>query len=178
TTTNPGNPSVAFTLDGKSYSNFAVGPFYWSQNSVPPNANFPPPIATFCLEIDSSQPLPPVGTNTTFSVVNPTASPTIGNDAAKVAAITELYGRYYQTAWTDKTTFHGDTDSTAFQLALWELIYDGAGGKDLNSGRFQASNLGVYSTDAQNMLNSLNGDTSSFNSRFGGSELVALLAPA
>src|SRR5947207_1898583 len=67
TTTNPGNPTVAFTLNGQSYSNFAVGPFYWSQNSVPPNANFPPPIATFCLEIDNSQPLPPVGTNTTFS---------------------------------------------------------------------------------------------------------------
>src|SRR5436309_2917497 len=159
-TSNPGNPTVAFTLDGQSYSNFAVGPFYWSQNSIPPNASFPPPIATFCLEINNGQPLPPVGTNTTFSVVNPLAAPTIGNDAAKVAAINELYGRYYNTAWNDQTTFHGDTNSVAFQLALWELIYDGASSKNLGSGNFQASNLGTYSTTAQNMLNSLNGNTS------------------
>lgn len=178
TTTNPGNPTVGFTLNGTPYTNFAVGPFYWSQNSVPPNANFPPPIATFCIEIDASQPLPPIGTNATFSVVNPTTAPTIDNDATKVAAITELYGRYYTTAWNDKNTFHGDTNSVAFQLALWELVYDGASTKNLGAGNFQAPDLGTYTTTAQNMLNSLNGNTSFFNNKFGGSELVALLAPA
>jgi hypothetical protein len=177
-TTDPGNPTVSFTLNGKSYSNFSVGPFYWKQHSVPPNSNFPPPIATFCIEIDTSQPLPPVGTNTVFSVVKPADAPTIGNDSAKITAITELYGRYYDTAWNDKTKFHGSVESVAFQLALWELLYDGASSKNLSTGNFRAPNLGDNTTTAQSMLDSLNGDTSRFNTRFAGYQLVALLAPA
>ncbi|MCS6865737.1 MAG: hypothetical protein RMJ56_14665 [Gemmataceae bacterium] len=177
-TTNPGNPTVQVTLNSTTFSNLPVGPFYWQQNSIPPNANFPPPIATFCIEIATNQPLPSVGTNTTFSVVRPQDAPTIGNNSAKVAALYELYGRYYDTAWENKTTFTGSTDSVAFQIAIWELIYDGASSPSLSSGNFQASGLGTITTVAQNMLNSLNGDTSYFNNRFAGYELVALIAPS
>ncbi len=176
-TTSPGNPTLAVTLNGTAFPNTPVGPFYWNQNQVPPNTNFPPPIATFCIELDQSQPLPPIGSNTTFSVVNPNAAPTIGNNPAKIAAIAELYGRYYQLAWNDKNTFHGSVDSAAFQLALWELVYDGAASKNLATGNFQAPGLGTYTTTAQNMLNSLNG-SDAFNQNFGGYELIALLAPA
>jgi hypothetical protein len=177
-TTNPGNPSVSFTLNGTSYTNFATGPFYWSQNSVPPNSNFPPPIATFCIEINNNKPLPVIGTNTTFSVTNLSGAPTIGNNPTEIADITQLYGLYYQTAWANQSTFHGDVNSTAFQIALWKLIYDGGTNMNLATGNFQAANLGVYSTTAQSMLNSLNGNTSSFTTRFAGDELVALVTPA
>lgn len=177
-TTNPGNPTVSFTLNGTSYSNFAVGPFYWSQNSVPPNSNFPPPIATFCIEINTSKPLPPIGTNTTFQTMNLNQAPTIGNNPTEIADIKQLYGLYYQTAWANQSTFHGDTNSVAFQLALWKLVYDGGSNLNLSTGNFQAAGLGVYSTTAQNMLNSLNGNTSSFDSRFGGDQLTALVTPA
>lgn len=176
-TTNPGNPTLGVTLNGTPYTNTSVGPFYWNQNQVPPNANFPPPIATFCIELSGTQPLPPIGSNVVFDVVPPAAAPTIGNDPLKVAAIGELYGRYFQTAWLDKNTFHGSVDSAAFQLALWELVYDGAASKNLGAGNFQAGGLGTYTTTAQNMLNSLNG-SNAFATNFGGYELVALLAPA
>ena len=179
-TTSPGNPTLAVTLGSTTYTNTPTGPFYWNQNQIPVNGNFPSPIATFCIEIDQSQPLPPIGTNTVFAVVSPGAATTIGNDPAKVAAITELYGRYYDLAWNDKTTFHGSLESAAFQLALWELVYDGTT-KDINSGNFKAPGLvgpaGDYTQTAQDMLNSLNG-SNAFAQNLGGYELVALLAPA
>ncbi|MDY3554748.1 hypothetical protein R5W24_003877 [Gemmata sp. JC717] len=176
-TTSPGNPFLAVSANGQSFSHTPPGPFYWSQNQSPPNANFPPPIATFCIELSASQVLPPLGSNVLFDVVSPSASPTIGNDPLKIAAIAELYGRYYDFAWNDKNTFHGSVASAAFQLALWELVYDGAGGKNLASGNFQAPVPDAYTTTAQNMLNSLNG-SNAFETNLGGYELVALLAPA
>lgn len=176
-TTNPGNPTLAVTLNNQTFTNTPVGPFYWSQNQVPPNTNFPPPIATFCIELAANQPLPSLGSNVVFDVVSPAAAPTIGNNALKVAAIAELYGRFYDLAWNNKTTFNGSVASAAFQLALWELVYDGSASKNLSAGNFQATGLGTYTTTAQSMLNSLNG-SNAFATRFGGYELVALLAPA
>lgn len=176
-TTNPGNPTLAVTLNNQTFTNTPVGPFYWSQNQVPPNANFPPPIATFCIELAANQPLPSIGSNVVFDVVSPAAAPTIGSNALKIGAIAELYGRYFQTAWLDKNTFHGSVDSAAFQLALWELVYDGGATKNLSAGNFQATGLGTYTTTAQTMLNSLNG-SNAFATNLGGYELVALLAPA
>ncbi|HEY1188705.1 MAG TPA: hypothetical protein VGE74_13710 [Gemmata sp.] len=176
-TTMPGNPTLGVTLNGTNYTNTSVGPFYWSQNQLPVNGNFPPPVATFCIELAANQPLPSIGSNVVFDVVSPAAAPTIGNDPLKVAAISELYGRYFQTAWLDKNTFHGSVESAAFQLALWELVYDGAASKNLATGNFLATGLGSYTTTAQSMLDSLNG-SNAFATNLGGYELVALLAPA
>lgn len=166
------NPAVAFTLNGTGYTNFPTGPFFWTQNALPPNPGFPAPIATFCIEIDGTQPLPPMGANTTFSVVTPAAAPTIGNNPAKIAAITELYGRFYQPAWASNANL---ADSAAFQVALWELVYDT--GRNLKGGDFVTADLGAVDARAQQMLNGLTGDTSAFQTRLGGYELVALLAP-
>jgi len=181
------NPNVAVTLNGTNYNGsngnpkISTGPFYWHTNELPPNTAFPTPTTTFCIEINpASQPLPPTNppTNTDFAVV-----PLTG---ANAAAITELYGRFYNAAgqnWENPNlppryngTFTGSDESTAFQVALWELVYDSD--RNLATGNFQASNLGNVSTLAQGYLNALNGDTSMFNSRFGNSELVELLAPA
>jgi len=174
------NPDVSVKLNGTTYDGNAnpkisTGPFYWHQNELPPNTAFPPPTTTFCIEINpASQPLPPTNppTSTDFAVV-----PLSG---ANALAITELYGRFYNNEagvnWENKATFNGDTASTAFQVALWELVYDTD--KNLSTGNFQADNLGAVSTTAQSYLNALNGDTSMFNSRFSNSELVELLAPA
>jgi len=174
------NPDVAVKLNGTSYDGntnpkISTGPFYWHENELPPNTAFPPPTTTFCIEINpASQPLPPTNppTATDFAVV-----PLSGPNAL---AISELYGRFYNNEagvnWENKSTFNGDTASTAFQVALWELIYDTD--KNLSTGNFQANNLGAVSTTAQSYLNALNGDTSMFNSRFSGSQLVELLAPA
>ncbi|HJZ58664.1 MAG TPA: hypothetical protein VKE74_27225 [Gemmataceae bacterium] len=170
------NPTVTTSLQ----PNAPTGPFSWHDNNLPPNANFPPPTSTFCIEPTGSI-LPSVGTSVVFDVRGLAAAPTIGT-AAKANAVTELYGRFYQSAW-GQAGFTGSSDSVAFQLALWEIITDGpptAGNtNELSNGTFRVSSgIGAPYTTAKSWLNQMNGDASSFNTRFSGQELVALVAPA
>lgn len=168
------NPAVS--LSGSSSGPYTqTGPFYWHDNGLPPNSNFPPPTVTFCIEVNGA--LPSVGGTAVFGVM--TVAADLGT--AKASAITELYGRFYDTAW-DSSSFAGSANSLAFQLALWELAIDGkpAAGNttDLSNGTFTASSaIGPAQSTAQSWLNALNGNTSLFNSRFANRELVALVAP-
>ena len=168
------NPAVS--LSGSSTGPYtSTGPFYWHDSGLPANTNFPPPTATFCIDVNGS--LPSVGGSAVFGVTS--VDGFLG--AAKASAITELYGKFYDTAW-DSSSFTGSTASIAFQLAMWELAIDGkpAAGNttDLQNGTFTASPLiGSTVTTAQAWLNGLNGNTSLFNSRFANRELVALYTP-
>jgi len=180
--TRTGNPNVDVTLNGTTYSGTGgnpakvpTGPFYWTENELPANSSFPPPTTTFCIEISTTQPLPTTGTPVDFQVL----SLSDGLDTTRAAAVTELYGRFYNNElgqnWTNPTTFTGSNASTAFQLALWELVFDT--GRDLSGGNFTANFSGSIYDAAQGYLDALNGDTSSFGTRFGGQELVVLHAP-
>jgi hypothetical protein len=146
------NPSVTTSLG----SNAPTGPFYWTENNLPPNTNFPPPTSTFCIEVGGALPTP--GNSAVFGVQGLTD--TFG--ATTATEITSLYSQYYNTAW-DSSSFGGSANSVAFQLALWELVYDGKAGNPLD--------LSVFTT-AQNMLSSLAGGPTSFNR-----EIVVLHAP-
>jgi hypothetical protein len=162
------NPAVS--LSGSSSGPYTqTGPFYWHDSGIPQNGSFVNPTVTFCIQTSGA--LPGTNQSAVFGVMS--VSDDLG--ASKASLITELYGRYYDTAW-DSASFTGSAASLEFQLALWELSTDGT--KDLSGGSFTVSDaLGSYKTDAQAMLNSLNGDTSSFASRFGNKELIALVAP-
>jgi hypothetical protein len=162
------NPAVS--LSGSSSGPYTpTGPFFWHDSGIPSNGSFPTPTVTFCIEVNGA--LPSVGSSAVFGVQSLSAD--LGS--AKADAITELYGRFYNTAW-ESSSFNGSNDSISFQLALWELATDT--GKNLSSGSFTASSsLGGIVTTAQNWLNSLTGDTSSFSSKFGNQELIALVAP-
>jgi hypothetical protein len=162
------NPAVS--LSGNSGGPYTpTGPFFWHDSGLPPNTSFPSPTVTFCIEVSGA--LPAIGSSAVFGVESISAD--LGS--AKADAITELYGRFYNTAWAS-SSFSGSNDSISFQLALWELATDT--GKDLSAGSFTASSsLGSIVTTAQNWLNSLNGDTSSFTAKYGDKELVALIAP-
>jgi len=180
--TRTGNPNVDVTLNGTTYNGVnpnpakvPTGPFYWTENELPANSSFPPPTTTFCIEISTTQPLPTAGTPVDFQVL----SLSDGLDTTRAAPVTELYGRFYNNEpgqnWTNPTTFTGSDASAAFQLALWELVFDT--GRNLSSGNFTANFSGSIFNTAQSYLNALTGDTSSFNTRFGGQELVVLHAP-
>jgi hypothetical protein len=145
-----------------------TGPFYWTENTLPPNTSFPPPTSTFCIEIGGK--LPDQGLPAVFGVQSLTD--TFGTTTA--AEVTSLYSQYYDTAW-DSSSFGGSANSIAFQLALWELVYDGKAGHplDLSGGTFSVSPaIGSIYTTAQNMLNSLAGGPTAFNR-----EIVVLHAP-
>jgi hypothetical protein len=80
-------------------------------------------------------------------------------------AIEALYGFYYNTSWGSLSSFQSSSsaiqsEATAFQLAIWELIYDGTA--DLtkptatnffSTGNFQSSSSSA--AEAQTMLNNV-----------------------
>jgi len=179
------DPTANVYVNGTLNANTPLGPFYWTDNNNPPNGSFPTPTSTFCIEV--AGPLPGQGSSATFGVTSVAAAPTI-NSTAKASAISELYARYYQNAWSSGS-FTGSTDAIAFQLALWELVYDGSNPSNTTSltDTSASSHFYVKSSDfgasasatvgqAQTWLNSLNG-TKSFYTAFPGQELVALYAP-
>jgi hypothetical protein len=135
------------------------GPFRWTQVD-PPNANFPPSVLGYCIDLDQYIYL---GQPHTFTVQpNLALAPTIGTDA-KAVAITELYDRYYLGGLADTA------GQNAFQFALWELVYDGPDERSLGAGRIQATNA-----QAQAMLSSLG--TPYSNHDLAGSKLLALVS--
>lgn len=96
----------------------------------------------------------PVTTGQTYSYtpVAISALPDVGTDPTKLARIQGLYNRFYKTATTGNADQGG-----AFQLALWEILYDGTGTLNLNSGNFTATGLNgsANATIAQSWLNTL-----------------------
>jgi hypothetical protein len=165
------------TFNGSSEA-VTPGPYFWSTTTTPINS-----VSTFCVQLDS---FIQVGQTYTFQKTSLASAPTIGNQT-KADYITELFGRYYNTAWSNPS-FTGSTQATAFQLALWELVYDGPtdasskGSLDLSSGTFKDTSSSDSSAVslAQKYLNggsgytALSGDTSQFTKNFGGYQLLGL----
>lgn len=154
-----GNPVTYKPYGGNSVS-INAGPFHWTQSS-PSNTNYPNTFTTYCIDLDHF--ISKGSTYAYFPQTDLKVAPTIGDNAAKVGAITELFDHYYKNSLTSTA------NETAFQLALWELVYDGASSKSLGAGRIQASN-----TAAQNLLDSLGKSYS--NHDLAGYQLVALVS--
>lgn len=138
----PGSTSVSYKPNGGSVVSVGGGPFHWTQ-TTPINTNYASAITTYCIDLNHGV---TSGTYTTQS--NLALAPTIGT-AAKGSAITELFDRYYNSSLTSSA------NSSAFQLALWELVYDGATSKSLSAGSIQGDTTKAYTAQAQSMLTSL-----------------------
>jgi hypothetical protein len=70
-----------------------------------------------------------------------------------------------------------NTNAAAFQLGIWELVYDSntSAGVSLSSGKFKAS--GAVATTASSWLTGLSsGPTNSFATNFGDKQLVGLVS--
>jgi hypothetical protein len=179
------NGSGNVSLGGTTINAAPIGPLYWSQTKPdgtpynrPVNGNFPTTFASFCIELGNTAAtqISP-GVPYTFGVrADLTTAPTIGTQA-KADAILELYGTHYNPAWANPS-FGGSADSVAFQLALWELIYDGPGGS-LTGGNFSVDPA-VFpeSSIAQGWVSGLTGNPGAFAANLPNMELVALVAPA
>lgn len=149
-----------------------LGAFSWKDTNVDqPNPSFPSTIKTFCIELDQGLPTlnPPTAT---FKITDPASAPTL--NAAKADAIRALYGNFYD-AQNDKVI---DGKDRAFQIALWEIVYDlgSTNGLNLSNGDFAYNVSSATLTDANTMLSGLGGGLDKFNAS--GYELVALVAPA
>jgi hypothetical protein len=158
----------------------APGPYYWKNPPTALNAN----TATFCVQLDQ---FVTVGNTYQFQTSSLANLPTVGN-SIKANYITELFGRHFNTAWLNPS-FTGSTASVAFQLALWELIYDGPttanpkGNLNLANGTFAdtssgdaaaVSLAGKYLNGGSGGYVALTGDASQFALRLPGYSLTGL----
>ena len=165
--------SVNVKLDNVSYQAYPAGPFNWKNTT---DGALPPTLKTFCIELDQGLPelTPPTATFRVTSV--PNATDTNITDPNQVKAIQALYGNNY-----DATTGGAlGGQNLAFQLALWELVYD-FGNVNLGTGRFVSEASAGTNGIAAGMLAGVTGGglTTGLNSfNAGGYELVALVAPA
>ena len=167
-TTGSATVPVTYTIGSTTTStSITPGPYYWQQTGSPMNSNFGSTVATFCVELN--QGFPSASADFTVSALASVAG------TAKAGAVEKLYANNYSSAWANPS-FTGSSTSTAFQLALWELVYDGPSGA-LGTGNFKytgslSSGVGLA---AKNMLAALAGTSSSaFGNAFGGAQVVWL----
>lgn len=146
----PGRADIVATFDGvlpaqdvsmvgfgATYDAMPVGPFQFSVTSGDGTFATGSTIRGFCA--DFHQAVVP-GQSYTYTPMAPAGLPDVGPDATKLALIDRLFDRHYGTA-TDADR------GGAFQLALWELLYDGPGNLNLNAG-----NINVTSPDSINAV--------------------------
>jgi hypothetical protein len=133
------------TAFGTTVNGMPVGAFNFA-NSTSSDPRIGSSFKSFCA--DYFQPV--IASNTyNYSVVSAGDLPDIGGDATKLGRVQELFNRFYNTA----VAGNADTGG-AFQLALWELLYDGAGTTGLTTGNFTATG-GANVTIANNWLSTI-----------------------
>ena len=148
--------TIDCSLDGgANYEPLLAGQINWTRTGGTQVGNPAGNFATFCIELTQD-----VGYSSyTFDVVNLQDAPNpggsgvgLGMGLAKATDIRELWGRHYAEVVDNDT-------ATAFQLAVWEIVYDD--GLALNADSFQArypvGPTPTYLTTAQNWLDSLDG---------------------
>jgi len=177
--TGPGTLVNMTSWGQSSGTNVRSGPYYWTTNGQPINTGNA--VATFCVEIpqgfsaSNADGSPSGNGSTTYTASSLTAV----FDADTEKSISQLYAAHFDSAW-NSPTFNGTTQSTAFQLAMWEIVYDGAGGS-LAGGNFRVFNQDLNDTNtaaglAKSWLGSL-GSGPSFDSKYAGYKLLGLTNP-
>jgi len=170
TGTGPDSATVSYR-DGSSSGFQSVtavpGPYTWSVVSSASSLNIPDPVKTFCVELGQSI---QVGQQYTFTTITPISSKS-GVTGTEADLVTKLYGAHYADAISGSTT-----QATAFQLALWEVVYDSNSSLQLNADNLQVTNANADAINlAQTWLNGLGGVSgSAFADNFPGSQLVWL----
>jgi hypothetical protein len=138
------------------------GIFNWSQTG-PINSNFNSALPTYCIELDQGL----SSAATTFTVqTNLTAAPLIGT-TSKANAITSLFDRFFN------STIGNTSRQASFQLALWEIIYDGA--PSTTRTESTSGNVRFDNTLAQSFLNDIQNNAYYTNGSLAGNRLVALV---
>jgi len=148
---NGASPSrnVSLSLDGgESYDTVTAGLMNWTRtggSSDAPAGDF----TTFCIELDEH--VAPSHTYN-YDVVPIADAPTSldGMGELKGDLLGELFDLYYGTS----NFAFGDV-AAAFQIAVWEIVYDD--GVDLAGGIFRVANSGSHYGLADDMLDGLTG---------------------
>jgi hypothetical protein len=145
---NPGDNFTITTNGGTSTSQVRAGLMNWTRTGGDA-PGLAPTFWTFCIEVTQN-----VSNNNsyTYNVLPADQAPnTAPMGLQRADLLSELFGRYISTL-----NFANTTQVAAFQIAIWEIVYDT--GVDLLNGDFQVTGGNASArTIAQNFLNSLDG---------------------
>ncbi len=122
---------VAMQAFAQVFAANPVGPFRFTVTPASGDPTFAPNSAIRAFCADLFQDVSP-GQTYTYTVGGIGDLPSVGGDATKQALVRRLFNRHYETA-TDADR------GGAFQLALWELLYDGPGNLNLGTGNVTVS---------------------------------------
>jgi hypothetical protein len=166
--TTPASPVTVY-VNGTSVTG-TPGPYYWHESNPAPGSPYANPTTTFCVELTQH-----ISTGNTYSYTPTTLASTPGVSASEATLISQLWGAHFNTAW-ESSTFTGSDQSTAFQLALWELVYDSGSNLSLSSGNFKVTSASQYAKNiAQSWLNGLSSlPANQFGTNFSDDQLVWL----
>jgi len=155
-TFNSVSPSVSCefsTNSGGSWTGTLAGSMNWTRDNVTPGtySGLQGSFSSFCIEVTQHVAF---GGTYTYDVTMTPNAPTpdinfnlpMGN--TKASQLSELFGRYY-------SSLAGNTDFGAFQMAVWEIVYDT--GTSVSNGVFQIRNAVPSETLANTWLGSLDG---------------------
>lgn len=140
---------VPLTANGVMFGTMPVGPFMFE--TQPGSDLFSGTVRAFCADLFQGV---SVGTTYNYQPVSIASLPDFGGSAEKVNLVQRLFDNYYDIA-TDAT------NGGAFQLVLWEILYDDANNLDIDSGNlFVPGNSSLSSvTTARSWINQLSGPT-------------------
>jgi hypothetical protein len=124
--------------------------------SIPPADSL---LSFFCIEIVQNAVLAPPSVAYNVTTSSAAWAPGVYDNLRRlydVAYPNKAQGDYWNGGATNFGAFTG-TDAAAFQLAVWEIVFD----TDLNlsAGNFHTNGVVIGATQAQTWLNSLAGDT-------------------
>lgn len=150
--TNPGVwGKVSLDSGGSFMGPVKAGQFNW-QRTGGTYTGLTGTFATFCIEVH--QDIFP-GNNYTYDVNTVANAPLPVNvlfgtpmGAVKANKIAELYGRFFG-------GLSSNDDYAAFQLAIWDFVYDGGDG--VNNGVFQAQGFGAAMAQANGWIAAVDG---------------------
>ena len=155
-TFNSVSPSVSCqfsTNSGGSWTGTLAGSMNWTRDNVSPGtyAGLQGNFSSFCIEVTQHVAF---GGTYTYDVTMTPNAPTpdinfnlpMGN--TKASQLSELFGRY-------SSSLAGNTDFGAFQMAVWEIVYDN--GTNVNAGVFQIRNAAASEALANTWLGTLDG---------------------
>lgn len=143
--------SISTTRNGgSSWQTLSAGRFNWTGAQTNP-AGLKGDFAAFCIELTQS-----VSTGTAYSsyeaiqlaaAPQPAASPYAPMGTNDARLISDLWVKHRQGLTTAN-------DYAAFQIAIWEIVYDD--GENLSAGQFRMRNNNTVLNLAQSWLNGLN----------------------
>lgn len=137
-----GSPRPTVSVAAPISQNVRAGEFQLLVDSLPETS--------FCIELTQTINLPS-GVYTDFTLVDP-SSPVLGSRAFNGLQLGRLNKLYENHLAESRTSMD---KSAAFQVAVWEITYDGKGALDLGNAGFRLTGLGTVGSIASGWLSGL-----------------------